>query len=90
MEHTVTELHRLLADPTYRPHPTQHGGPPLFLGGSGDRLLALAAREADIVGFTSFSHGRHGELGPLNPAERLTRSIDYARGCSARVSPRWS
>jgi probable F420-dependent oxidoreductase len=80
LEHTVTELRRLLADPTYLPRPTQHGGPPLFIGGSGDRLLALAAREADIVGFTGFSHGRHGELGPLNPAERLTQRIDYAGG----------
>ena len=80
LEHTVTELRRLLADPSYRPQPTRPGGPPLFLGGSGDRLLALAAREADIVGFTGFSHGRQGQLGPLDTAERLARRIDHARG----------
>ncbi len=33
-----------------RPLPAQVGGPPLFLGGGGPRLLALAGRHADIVG----------------------------------------
>ena len=33
-----------------RPLPAQPGGPPLFLGGGGPRLLALAGRHADIVG----------------------------------------
>ncbi len=33
-----------------RPLPSQAGGPPLFLGGGGPRLLALAGRHADIVG----------------------------------------
>ena len=33
-----------------RPLPAQAGGPPLFLGGGGPRLLALAGRVADIVG----------------------------------------
>ncbi|MBW3580037.1 MAG: TIGR03621 family F420-dependent LLM class oxidoreductase [Actinobacteria bacterium] len=33
-----------------RPVPAQPGGPPLFLGGGGPRLLALAGRHADIVG----------------------------------------
>lgn len=33
-----------------RPLPSQAGGPPLFLGGGGPRLLALAGRCADIVG----------------------------------------
>ncbi len=33
-----------------RPLPTQTGGPPVFLGGGGPRLLAAAGRSADIVG----------------------------------------
>lgn len=32
------------------PKPTQRPRPPLFIGGSGKRMLQLAAREADIVG----------------------------------------
>ncbi|MGI9119600.1 MAG: TIGR03621 family F420-dependent LLM class oxidoreductase [Acidimicrobiales bacterium] len=33
-----------------RPLPAQSGGPPVFLGGGGPRLLAAAGRSADIVG----------------------------------------
>jgi probable F420-dependent oxidoreductase len=32
------------------PKPIQHPGPPLLLGGGGERMLSLAGREADIVG----------------------------------------
>ncbi len=35
---------------TGRPLPAQRPGPPIFVGGSGPRLLALAGAEADIVG----------------------------------------
>lgn len=35
----------------------EHPPVPLLVGGNGDRLLALAAREADAVGFTGFSTG---------------------------------
>jgi len=41
LEQTIAELRRLV-DPM----------PPLLLGASGERMLRLAAREADIVGFT--------------------------------------
>ncbi len=33
------------------PQPIQRPRPPIFVGGSGKRMLSLAAREADIVGF---------------------------------------
>jgi len=33
------------------PQPIQRPHPPIFIGGSGKRMLSLAAREADIVGF---------------------------------------
>ena len=33
------------------PRPVQRPGPPILIGGGGPRLLRLAAREADIVGF---------------------------------------
>jgi len=35
-----------------RPTPIQRPHPPILVGGSGKRMLSLAAREADIVGFT--------------------------------------
>jgi len=42
------------------PRPVQHPHPPIIMGGGGPRVLRLAAREADIVGFIpQFSqHGR--------------------------------
>ena len=53
------------AGPTYRlsearawPRPIQRPHPPIIMGGGGPRMLRLAAREADIVGFIpQFSPG---------------------------------
>lgn len=45
--------------------------PPILVGGNGDRLLTLAAREADIVGLAGFSPRRGGtenDLSAFNPA----------------------
>jgi probable F420-dependent oxidoreductase len=42
------------------PLPRQKPRPPILIGGNGRRLLALAAREADIVSFTGLSHPRGG------------------------------
>ena len=53
--------------PQSYPAPVQRPGPPLLIGGGGKRLLALAAREADIV---SVGTGR-GALGPEALAERV-------------------
>jgi probable F420-dependent oxidoreductase len=41
--YTITEYNGL-------PKPVQRPHPPIFIGGGGPRMLALAAREADIVG----------------------------------------
>ena len=38
----------------------QRPRPPIFIGGNGPRLLALAAAEADIVGFTGITFARGG------------------------------
>lgn len=48
LEHTINELRRLFADPEHQPHPAQKPGPPLLIGGWGDRMLRLAAEHADI------------------------------------------
>jgi probable F420-dependent oxidoreductase len=52
LEHTVKELKRLYADPEHQPAPVNPGGPPLMIGGRGDRVLTLAAEHADIIAFT--------------------------------------
>src|SRR4051794_23226492 len=41
-----------------------HPGVPLMIAGDGDRILTLAARQADIVGLTG-GQGRPGESDPL-------------------------
>ncbi|CAN5174182.1 LLM class F420-dependent oxidoreductase [soil metagenome] len=55
-----------------RPLPAQAGGPPLFLGGGGPRLLALAGRVADIVGFAP----RSRPDGTLDPADVTPEATD--------------
>ena len=47
---TVAGDHAPAAGLALQPRPAQRPHPPLFLGGGGRRTLALAAREADIVG----------------------------------------
>ncbi len=55
-----------------RPLPTQTGGPPLFLGGGGPRLLALAGRQADIVGLAP----RARPDGTLDPTDISPEATD--------------
>jgi probable F420-dependent oxidoreductase len=47
----------------HRIHPVPAQRPPILIGGNGDRLLTVAARQADIVGFTGFSIAPDGEGG---------------------------
>jgi probable F420-dependent oxidoreductase len=43
---------------TIHPRPVQRPHPPIIIGGNGLRLLALAAKEADIVNFTGITFTR--------------------------------
>ncbi len=45
--------HYTVTDLDCPPRPVQHPHPPFMIGGGGPRLLAVAAREADIVGITT-------------------------------------
>ena len=47
---TFSGRHYQVTEMEGRPVPVQAGGPPLFLGGGGPRLLALAGREASTAG----------------------------------------
>ena len=59
-----------------RPLPAQAGGPPLFVGGGGPRLLALAGRVADIVGLAP----RSRPDGTLDPADVTSEATDTKLG----------
>jgi probable F420-dependent oxidoreductase len=59
------------------PAPAQGAALPLLVGGNGDRVLALAAEQADIVSFTGFSPDREG----VNQRTHFSR-----RGLADRVA----
>jgi probable F420-dependent oxidoreductase len=57
------------------PRPVQKPHPPILIGGNGPRLLALAAREADIVGFSGINF-RHGGASPPDLSGWRASSVD--------------
>ena len=59
-EVTVTGEHYRVTGHTIHPRPVQRPHPPIVIGGNGPRLLALAAREADIVNLTGVTFARGG------------------------------
>lgn len=71
--------HYRIAELVGRPRPTQAGGPPLFLGGGGPRMLDLAARVANIVGIAPRSQ-RGGTLDLADvSAERTEAKVAVVR-----------
>lgn len=62
------------------PKPTQRPHPPIHIGGGGQRLLSLAAREADIVGFIPRARhdGKGQDLTDATP-EALEQKISWVR-----------
>lgn len=76
---TVARLREVFADPARLPRPVQRPGPPLWIGGRGDRLLALAAEHADIVGFTGFAATPDGRKGDLATVDGLAERVAHVR-----------
>ncbi|MET9555167.1 TIGR03621 family F420-dependent LLM class oxidoreductase [Streptomyces sp. NPDC006645] len=76
LAHTVAELHRLFATPEQVPAVRQHPAPPLLVAGLGDRVLRLAAREADIVGFPALSPRTPPGA---DPRRILAERVDHVR-----------
>lgn len=63
---------------TLAPLPPQGADLPFLIGGNGDRILEVAARHADIVGFTGFGHA------PGAPAPTLSHMT--SAGLADRVA----
>jgi len=61
---TFAGRHYRVTDHTIAPLPVQRPHPPILIGGNGPRLLTLAAREADIVGFSGLTFRRGGTAPP--------------------------
>ncbi|MFG3116634.1 LLM class F420-dependent oxidoreductase [Streptomyces sp. NPDC048197] len=80
LERTVTTLRRLFEDPEYQPRPAQPSGPPLLIGGWGDRLLRLAATHADIIAFTGGWANTTGDELHLAGAAQTEERVAYVRG----------
>ncbi|HUR22416.1 MAG TPA: TIGR03621 family F420-dependent LLM class oxidoreductase [Acidimicrobiales bacterium] len=74
-------VHYSLQGARRRPRPKQRPRPPLLLAGGGRRMLSLAAREADIVGFNA--NLAAGEVGPAMArqglAERFRERVVWVR-----------
>ncbi|MFI1801318.1 TIGR03621 family F420-dependent LLM class oxidoreductase [Streptomyces sp. NPDC020379] len=87
LEHTVTEVARLLGDPEHLPQPAQAPRPPLLLGGNGKRMLRLAARHAEIAAFTGVATTAAGESRLLSPAVIEERMGVYHEFAAGRETP---
>lgn len=74
-EHYHLHEHRLA------PTPPQAGTMPIHIGGNGDKLLAAAARSADIVGISPYSIGPEGprptHFGRSAVAERIEHVLAH-------------
>lgn len=57
---TFAGRHYRVTGHAIHPRPVQRPRPPIFIGGNAPRLLSVAAREADIVGFTGIMFRRGG------------------------------
>jgi probable F420-dependent oxidoreductase len=74
---TFSGKHYAITNLDSYPKPAQRPHPPILIGAAGKRMLAIAAREADIIGFQTVSTA-HGVMSD-DPSGRLAPAV------SARV-----
>jgi probable F420-dependent oxidoreductase len=89
-EVTFAGQHYRVTGHTIHPRPVQRPHPPIIIGGNGPQLLALAAKEADIVGFTGITFVRGGtelDLSAWRTAVTDERVRLVREAAGARVDP---
>jgi probable F420-dependent oxidoreductase len=72
---TFASQHYQITGHRIAPLPIQKPRPPILIGGNGPRLLALAAREADIVGFSGITF-RNGGASPADVSGWRPSAVD--------------
>jgi probable F420-dependent oxidoreductase len=83
---TFAGQHYRVTGHTIAPPPVQRLHPPILIGGNGPRLLTLAAREADIVGFSGITFRGGGAAPPdlsgwrLSGVDKRVRLVREAAG----------
>lgn len=77
--------HYAVTDLEGTPKPMQRPGPPVFIGGTGKRMLRVAGREADIVGLLPKTLPYGGHDWASSTVESLGERLEWVReGAGAR------
>lgn len=74
------------------PKPVQRPHPPILIGASGKRMLALAAREATTIGILNGDYSTGTEVDdPLKRSpEAMAEKIQWTRQATGNASTRWN
>ncbi|MFI5375885.1 MAG: TIGR03621 family F420-dependent LLM class oxidoreductase [Candidatus Rokuibacteriota bacterium] len=81
---TLSGRHYAIAGLEGRPRPIQRPHPPILIGGGGERMLSLAAREASIVGLVPRARRDGGGLDRADFGEAaLSQKVEWVRAAAA-------
>jgi probable F420-dependent oxidoreductase len=87
---TFAGRHYHVTDHAIAPSPVQRPHPPILIGGNGPLLLALAAREADIVGLSGITFRNGGAVPPDLSGWRVSSIDERARLVREAAGERYS